>query len=79
MFALALRVERFRDADGARTGATQTLHEVTLTPVVTLASGLVVRADLRVDLSDRDVFEDEGGLLTKRRQATLLLNALYAF
>lgn len=78
-FTLSLRAERFRDADGARTGTAQTLHEVTVTPSVSLGSGLVLRADLRIDLSDEAVFEDSDGALARKRQATLLLNALYAF
>jgi hypothetical protein len=79
VFTLSLRAERFRDADGARTGAAQTLHEVTVTPAVSLGSGLVLRADLRLDLSDEAVFEDSDAALARKRQATLLLNALYAF
>ena len=76
---LALRAERFEDEDGARTGTAQRLDALTFTPSFTLAPGLVVRADLRLDLSDQPAFEDEDGLLTKKRQPTLLLNALWAF
>jgi len=78
-FTLGLRAERFEDPDGARSGTAQTLHGVTLTPALALAPGLVLRADLRLDLSDEAVFEDSEGALVRRRQATLLVNALYAF
>ncbi len=78
-FSLALRAELFDDVDGARTGTAQRLFGLTLTPAVALGSGFVVRADLRVDVSDAEVFEDEDGLFTKKRQPTFLLNALYAF
>lgn len=78
-FTLGLRAERFEDPDGARSGTAQTLHGVTLTPALALAPGLVVRADFRLDLSDEAVFEDSEGALVRRRQATLLVNALYAF
>ncbi len=77
--ALSLRGEYFDDADGARTGVVQRLKEVTLTPEVKLTDHLVFRADLRIDFSDRAVFEDADGALTKKEQPTLLLNALYAF
>lgn len=78
-FAVGLRADRFDDADGVRTGTAQRLVGLTFTPTVTLGSGFVVRADLRVDLSDEEVFEDEDGLFTQKRQPTVLLNALYAF
>lgn len=78
-FRLALRAELFDDRDAARTGTAQRLAELTLTPSVTLGTGLVLRADLRVDLSDQPVFEDPDGERTRKRQPTLLLNALYAF
>lgn len=78
-FSLALRVEHFDDLAGARSGTAQRLSGLTLTPAVTLGSGFVVRADLRVDHSDEPVFEDADGERTKKRQPTVLLNALYAF
>ena len=38
---------------------------MTVTPAVSLGSGLVLRADLRVDLSDEAVFEDSDGALAR--------------
>lgn len=76
-FALVLRAELFDDPDGVRTGTPQTLSELTLTPELKLAPGLVLRADLRLDRSSRDVFEKEAGLTGT--QPTFLLNALYSF
>lgn len=76
-FALVLRAEVFDDPDGVRTGTPQTLSELTLTPELKLAPGLVFRADLRLDRSTRDVFEKEAGLTGT--QPTVLLNALYFF
>ncbi len=76
-FALVLRAEVFDDPDGVRTGTPQTLSELTLTPELKLAPGFVVRADLRLDHSTRDVFEKEAGLTGT--QPTVLLNALYLF
>ena len=77
-FAFCLRAETFDDADGARTGTVQRLSEVTITPEVRLTPRLVVRADLRVDWSNADVFVRSDGTL-KGSQSTVLLNGLYAF
>ncbi|MBK8598898.1 MAG: porin [Holophagales bacterium] len=76
-FALVLRAEVFDDPEGVRTGTPQTLSELTLTPELKVAPGLVLRADLRLDRSSRDVFEKEAGLTGT--QPTFLLNALYSF
>jgi len=56
--SLALRYERFEDGDGARTGVGQTLQSVTFTPTFKLADNTILRADLRQDWSNEDVFED---------------------
>lgn len=78
-FAFALRGEYFDDRDGVRTGAVQTLKEVTLTPEVKVGSHVVLRGDLRVDFSDIEVFENKDGAFAKKSQTTFLLNALYTF
>ena len=75
--ALTLRGEVFEDRDGVRTGVDQTLAELTLSPEKRLGEHMIVRADLRVDHSNHDVFEEDGG--TRDTQATILLNALYSF
>ena len=76
-FALILRGEFFNDRDGARTGVAQKLKEVTLTPELKVSPHFVVRADLRVDWSDQDVFEKKEGFTSS--QPTGLLNVIYAF
>ncbi len=75
--AFAVRAELFRDADGIRTGTSQTVKEVTLTPEWKLGKGLVLRGDLRHDWSDEPVFErrDEHA----KGQTTASLNVLYVF
>ncbi len=77
-FALCLRAEYFKDADGARTGAIQKVKELTVTPEVKVSSHLILRGDLRVDWSDTDVFSKNGGAF-KGNQATVLLNGIYLF
>jgi hypothetical protein len=76
-FALCLRGEYFSDPDGARTGAPENLKEVTLTPEWTLSPHFTVRADLRIDWSDREVFETKDG--SSRTQPTGLLNVFFRF
>lgn len=75
--ALILRGEHFEDRDGVRTGISQKLREVTLTPEYTLTDGVVLRGDLRLDISNENVFQ-KAGELTKR-QFTFLVNALFKY
>jgi len=76
-FALILRGELFNDRDGARTGVAQKLKGITLTPELKVSSHLLVRADLRIDWSNHDVFEEKEGLTGS--QPTGLLNIIYLF
>jgi hypothetical protein len=76
-FALILRGELFNDRDGARTGVAQKLKGITFTPELTVSPHFVVRADLRIDWSNRDVFEKKEGLTDS--QPTGLLNVIYLF
>jgi hypothetical protein len=75
--ALVLRGELFDDRDGARTGVAQKLKEITLTPELKASSHFVIRADLRIDWSNHDVFEKKEGLTGS--QPTGLLNVIYLF
>jgi putative OmpL-like beta-barrel porin-2 len=75
-FALSARGESFEDS-GIRTGIDQTLQEVTLTPELRLTPSLLLRGDVRVDHSDRMVFEKRNGFV--QTQPTVLLDAIYSF
>ena len=76
-FSLIGRAERFGDWDGARTGLTQRLNEVTLTPEFRPAPGIVMRGDLRLDHSDQEVFENHGA--PDHDQTTAIASMLFAF
>ncbi len=76
-FALALRGEYFADPDGVRTGVAQYLTEGTLTPELSVSPHAIVRADVRVDHSNREVFERESG--RTQTQPTFLLEWMYSF
>ncbi len=76
-FALILRGEYFADPDGARTGVKQYLKEVTLTPEWKITPHFLVRGDLRVDRSNRNVFATHSDF--KDTQPTILVDAIYVF
>ncbi len=76
-FSLVGRAEQFGDWDGARTGVSQRLSEITLTPEFRMVRGLVVRGDLRFDHSDEPVFGSHSG--PKQDQTTAIANVLFAF
>jgi hypothetical protein len=76
-FSLALRGELFDDKDGVRTGTVQKLTGVTITPEYRPAPGFVVRADLRLDSSDQEVFEKIDA--PSKSQSTVCINALFVF
>ncbi len=72
-YSLAVRGEAFHDQAGVRTGTAQRLTEVTVTPEIRLASGLILRPEYRHDSSDKRSFEDN----TKKTQDTIALGAMY--
>jgi hypothetical protein len=75
---IGARAEVFRDADAARTGTRQTLYNLTVTPCYLVTTGLVIRGELRVDWSNRDVYMDEDGAV-HGNQVLALTEAIYSF
>lgn len=71
------RFELYRDDGGFTTGATQTLHGLTLTQGFKLSEGLETRLELRGDGSDQAVFSGKNGL--HETQRTVTLGILYSF
>jgi len=76
-FSLIGRAEQFGDWDGVRTGLSQRLSEITLTPELRPSRGFVVRGDLRLDHSDQVVFDAHSG--PKQDQKTTIASVLFAF
>jgi hypothetical protein len=76
-FALAARGEVFDDLDGFRTGVSQTLREVTLTPEKRVTDRLYLRGDLRFDRSSKLVFQKPDG--SSKTQSTVLVSAFFTF
>jgi hypothetical protein len=79
MYSIAARAEIFNDRDGFRTGTAQTLTELTLTPEIRLAGGLVVRPEYRHDSSNRQSFHRVSGEFTRKSQDTIALGVMYAW
>jgi hypothetical protein len=72
-YSLAVRAESFDDKDGFRTGTVQKLKEVTVTPEIRLAGGVILRPEYRHDTSDKQSFDNN----TKKSQDTLALGVMY--
>jgi hypothetical protein len=92
-FSLAFRGELFNDGGGTRTGVDQTLQGYTFTPEYDLAAKLsdvaswmkkldgkfVVRGDIRLDRSNRDVFLTSAPQILVPHQFTVAINRIYLF
>ena len=72
-YSISVRGESFDDKDGVRTGTKQKLTEVTVTPEIRLANGIILRPEYRHDSSNKESF-DNG---TKKSQDTIALGAMY--
>jgi hypothetical protein len=77
-FGVIARAEWFWDRDGYRTGTAQTVGELTVTPELTIKTGLLFRAEVRYDVSNQHYFENSTGG-TRKDQTTIALNGLYSF
>lgn len=75
--AVSLRGEWMSDADGILTGTSQQLKEGTLSLEQRLAERLLVRIEARRDASNRRVFENRRGELTRRDQQTILIGTIF--
>ena len=92
-FSLAFRGELFNDGGGTRTGVNQTLQGYTFTPEYDMAAKLsdvaswmkkldgkfVVRGDIRLDRSNRDVFLTSAPQILVPHQFTAAINLIYLF
>ena len=90
-FSLAFRGEVFNDGGGTRTGVPQTLQGYTLTPEYDMAAKFsdintrlkkldgkfVIRGEVRLDRSNKDVFQRQNTFIG--RQFTSAINLIYLF
>ncbi|GMT48904.1 MAG: hypothetical protein IEMM0008_0443 [bacterium] len=79
MFSLAARGEFFNDEGGTRIvfGTAQKMKEITITPEVIVAKGLILRGEYRHDWSDQLVFNLNS--TPKKTQDTVSLSAMYTW
>jgi Putative beta-barrel porin-2, OmpL-like. bbp2 len=91
--SLAFRGEVFNDSGGTRTGVDQTLQGYTFTPEYDMAAKLsdaaswlkkldgkfVVRGDIRLDRSNKDVFLTSDPQVPVSHQFTAAINLIYLF
>lgn len=78
-FALAPRLEWFRDADGFATGLAQRLKEATLTAEWRLSQAVWTRLEYRRDWSDQPFFDRGPETGVARSQQTLLAGLIFCF
>lgn len=78
-FALAPRLEWFRDADGFATGLAQRLKEATVTAEWKMGQAVWTRLEYRRDWSDQRFFDRGGELGVARSQQTLLAGLIFCF
>jgi hypothetical protein len=76
-FGLAFRAEYFKDTDGVRTGTPQEVKEITITPEIRLAQGLIIRPEYRHDWSTKKVFNVINGVPTGKSQDTVAISFMY--
>lgn len=75
---LSVRGELFDDKDGYRTGTSQDLKELTATVGYAVDKSFEVAAEVRQDMSNKDVFLDSDGKADDT-QTSLALRGLYKF
>jgi hypothetical protein len=77
--ALSPRYEWFHDVKGFTTGTAQVLQEVTVTGDYYLHRGLAVRAEYRLDRSDKPFFDQGDRVGINRSQPTALVSIIASF
>ncbi len=63
MYGVGLRYEYFDDLDGVKTGQKQALNDISVVPTVWVNKYLTVRAEYRVDISNKNDFFKDGATL----------------
>jgi hypothetical protein len=79
-FGIGARYEWFSDLDGARTGQTQVVQNISLTPTFNLTDSLMARIEYRHDWSTRGTaFESEMGAFNRSDTNTMSAEFIYKF
>ncbi len=78
-FSTTIRAEYFDDSDGVRTGITQKLKEITITPEFRIVKNLLLRPEYRHDWSNKDGFDSTHTTFSKKSQDTIALGVMYTW
>jgi hypothetical protein len=78
-YSLAARAEYFKDEDGARTGINQSIMEITITPEIKIANGLIIRPEYRHDWAGKATFDGHHDISSKKSQDTIALAVMYSW
>ncbi len=78
-YSLAVRGEYFKDSDGVRTGMKQAMKEITITPEIRLANGIIIRPEYRHDWADKATFDSHHEVMNKKSQDTIALAVMYSW
>ncbi len=78
-FSLAVRGEYFKDEDGVRTGIKQSMKEITITPEIKIANGLIIRPEYRHDWAGEKTFDSHRHIMNEKSQDTLALAVMYSW
>jgi hypothetical protein len=78
-YSIAVRGEYFNDHDGVRTGMSQTMKEVTITPEIRLANGIILRPEYRHDWAEEKTFDGHHDIMNKKSQDTIAFAVMYSW
>ena len=78
-YSLAVRAEYFKDEDGVRTGIKQSMKEITITPEIRIAKGLIIRPEYRHDWAGEKTFDSHRDSMNKKSQDTIALALMYSW
>ncbi|MBI5633277.1 MAG: porin [Nitrospirae bacterium] len=78
-YSIAVRGEYFNDHDGVRTGIKQSMKEVTITPEIRLANGIILRPEYRHDWAEENTFDGHHDIMNKKSQDTIAFAVMYSW
>jgi hypothetical protein len=79
-FSIAARVEWFNDPEGARTGTDkQKLTTFSVCPGYQVTDHFLARAEIRIDRSNKDAYEDKNGVFNKKGQTEFVAETIFSF
>jgi len=78
-YSISLRGEYFRDDEGVRVGIKQAMKEVTITPEIRLANGIILRPEYRHEWAGSKTFDSHHVMTNRKTQDTIAFAIMYAW